>query len=496
MFSWLNKITEKIKSMSNSIDTYKKETIIQSLPTLTYVNRAKKLIDEKKYEEAKEVLIQALELPQKDALVYKYLGATFEKLGNHELATENYQISAELNPQDKLIWQRLGFSLITNKEFERAEKSFENANRVQPANSDTLTGWGMSLMKQLKFSEAREKFAQAINFNKYNFSAVFLCAVMEIKLAMYDKAEPKLSFLANVSPNESNTFELARLKAIKNDIDNAIHYAQKSLSFNSMMLPAYILLGQLYTSKFDKENAIKSFQTAEDKDLKTSSLYAEWGKVLAKFENYEEAKEKLNKANELEPENTEVMAYLGLTYVSLRDFDNAKPLLEKVSAKEPNNIAVKQALAIVSYEQNNIQNALSIFRINDEDAVNCYYMAKCYEKLNDNTKVIDYFEASIRINPTFTSAYIDYAKYLIDKENFAEAQRKLRKALKNDNENIELLNLMFYTSYMLVKDEVYEYNVKEAISIAEHIEAKNPELFRYFEQKAELIRLLEERRPN
>ena len=79
MFNRLKKIIEQIKNISKSIDKYKKETIIQSLPTLTYVNRAKKLIEQNKFSEAEKILIDALSLPQKDALVYKYLGLVYER---------------------------------------------------------------------------------------------------------------------------------------------------------------------------------------------------------------------------------------------------------------------------------------------------------------------------------------------------------------------------------------------------------------------------------
>ena len=169
MSGWLENITKKIKDLSNSIDKYKEETIIQSLPSYTYVNRAKVLIAKGEFDVAEKILQKALELPQKDALVYKYLGAVYEKKGEIDKSVEAYQTSAELNPQDKNIWQRLGFALVSVGKYENAIKSFENSNKVQPSNSDTFTGWGMALMKQGKFAEAQAKFVDAARFNKYNY---------------------------------------------------------------------------------------------------------------------------------------------------------------------------------------------------------------------------------------------------------------------------------------------------------------------------------------
>lgn len=490
MFDWLKKVIEKIKIFSNSIDKYKKDTIIQSLPVLTFVNRAKKLIEQNKLLEAKKVLTEALELPQKDALVYKYLGVVSEKLGNFEEAAENYQFSAKLNYYDKNIWQRLGFTYISLGKYEQAIKSFENSDKVQSANTDTYTGWGMALMKLKKFEEAADKFETAMKINKYNFSAMFLCAVMEVKLEKYDKAEIKLAFLANVSPNESNTFEYARLKALKDDYESAIHYAQKSLEYNSNMLPSYILLGQIYAQKYDIENSLKVFNTAFNKELISQDLYLEWGMALIKFERYEEAKEKLEKAYKINNESIDICSTLALCLVLLGEIERAKSLLEDVMAIEPDNKKIKQSLGILAYKENDYENAIRYLRM-DEDVLNFYYMGKCYEKLNNREKVIECFNSALEQNPKYLTANINYVQWLINQNEYNEAQRKLRKALKFYPDNIELLNLMFIVSYTLVKENICEYNIRETLSIAHRIENINFDKFKYSEQKAELEILLQ-----
>lgn len=238
------------------------------------------------------------------------------------------------------------------------------------------------------------------------------------------------------------------------------------------------------------ENSLKYFETAQEKKLTNAALYLEWGKVLEKFEQFDEAILKLLKALEFEPDNIEINSYLGLCYASRKEFDEAQPLLEKVLAKEPENKIVKQALGIVAYEHDDINKALELLRADDEDAVNSYYLAKCYEKMNNDTKVKDYYENAILFNPKYIAAFTDYSRYLISRNEYPEAQRKLRKALKADENNIILLNLMFYVSYILVKENLCEYNVKETLSIAEKVENIDRNLFEYPEQKAELTAIL------
>ncbi|MBQ3642724.1 hypothetical protein II906_12485, partial [bacterium] len=70
-----------------------------------------------------------------------------------------------------------------------------------------------------------------------------------------------------------------------------------------------------------------------------------------------------------------------------------------------------------------------------------------------------------------------------------------RKALKHFENNTDLLNLMFFVSYILVKDNFSDYNVKEALAIADKIEKSGAE-FKYDEQRQEIKRLLGEREKN
>ena len=74
MFNKLKKIYDDIKNLNKSVNNYQNDTIIQSLPTVAYVNKAKKLIEAKDYKSATEVLLSAIDISDKDPLVYKYLG--------------------------------------------------------------------------------------------------------------------------------------------------------------------------------------------------------------------------------------------------------------------------------------------------------------------------------------------------------------------------------------------------------------------------------------
>ena len=94
MSSWIKNIIDRIKDLNGSVDSYRKDSIIQSIPTVAYVNKAKKLIDSKQYDEAEVVLREALDISTQDSRVYKYLGKIYEY---------NYKFQLQLQEQTQQL---------------------------------------------------------------------------------------------------------------------------------------------------------------------------------------------------------------------------------------------------------------------------------------------------------------------------------------------------------------------------------------------------------
>lgn len=488
MFSWIKNICENIKDLNFSVDKYKSDSIIQSLPTVAYVNKAKKLITEKKYDEAEMLLNKALDISEQDALALKYLGKINEQKNKFSEAVGYYITSSKLNPNDKEIWLRLGMSQLNAGLLNDAINSFEQANKVTPYNTDIHTGWGMTLMKLKKYALARDKFLTATKISKYNFTAILLSAVMEMKLQDYDSAEMKLKFLSKVAPNESSTYEYSRLKLLKSDYDSAIKYAKKSIEINKQMLPAYFILGEIYSIKKDLKNTEKIFQQGINNDLENSTLHFEWGKAYVRLFEFNKAKEQFTKA--LGDSTNELNARIGLAL--LNAYENDFKLLNELKEKHGENVYIQEAIGLEKLYTGKIEDAIDMFkkalRTDDKQTYNYYHLIQAYKQLNDTYKIKEFYEKFTRENPEYINGFIDYAKWLININDFADAQRKLRRAEKLDKNNTEILNLLFLTQYTLVKNNICEYNIREAITLAQKIQTLGH--LEYENEKIELETIL------
>ncbi len=486
MFNWLKNIYKNVKGLNSVIEKYKNDTVVQSLPVIAYVNKAKKLFEQRNFDEAEEILLKALDIGE-DALVYKYLGKIQEQRGQYKPAAGYYEKSAYLNPNDKEIWLRLGMSELYSGMFNEAISSFERADKINPMNTDVYTGWGMALMRLKKYANAKDKFVFASKISKYNYTAILLSAVMEIRLGEYSSAEEKLSFLSKVAPNETSHYEYAHLKLIKSDYENAIIYANKALSINKQMLPAYFVLGETYSILNESENTHKTFQTALDNDLDSPILHFEWGKACVRLLEFDKAKEQFSKA--LEKDSNYIDAKLGLALIN--SYNDDFTLLNEFKEKHASNVYIQEAMGIQCLHNNETEEAVSMFKkalkTDKKQTYNYYNLAQAYIKNENKDKVKEYFEKFLEKNPNNLKGILDYSKWLINVSDFSQAQRKLRKAEKLSNDS-EILNLLFLTHYTLVKNNLSEYNIKEALAIAQ--KAQTLGRFDYITQKQELEDIL------
>ena len=480
---------KNIKKFNKQVENYKNDTVIQSLPAIAYVNKAKKLINDKKYNDAKELLILALDISPDDALVLKYLGKIFENEKNFSTAVQYYEKSSGLNIHDKEIWLRLGMCYLYTGNFEKSIMAFEKANMYTPNNTDVYTGWGMALMRQKKYALAKDKFNYACTISKYNYTAILLSAVMEKRLGEYEIAEEKISFLIKVAPNESSLYEYSHLKLIKQNYDEAIEYANKTIECNKLMLPAYFILAEAYSILKDSENVCQTFNKALEVDLDSPSLHFEYGKCAIRLLDFKKAREEFLLAIKKDNNNEDAKIGLALLDAYNMNFD----LLEEVKNKNLNNVYVQEAIGYQYLSEKRFSEAVDIFKNalkTDCNQTYVYYgLVLAYIGLDEKMKIKENFEIFTQKNPKYLKGLLDYSQWLINVSDFEEAQRKLRKAQKLEDTNTLLLNMLFLSQYALVKKNVSEYNIKEAISVA--LKAIEAGEFKYYPEKQELETMLE-----
>lgn len=487
MFDYLKKILEQVREISQNVDDYRKLSPSGAMPAVAQVNKAIKLLKHKKKQEAEALLLEAVDLYPGNEAVFRTLGYFYETEREFVKAADFFQKALNLNPIKKDLFMRLGYAQLSARLNEEARKTFERAKNVFKSDADIITGYGMALYRLEKFEEARVELVKAFAIDSHNLNALFLTATIDVMFGDYERAETRLSLLVKVAPNTAHLYEYAKLKKLKADYDSAITLAKRALETNKNFLPVYLLLAEIYNTKFEVQEALEWIKKAEDNELFSASLYMARANIYMFQEDFEQALAAYKKVLEFEQEKTTDMKIL-ICEILLGNLEGKEDAVKALTKDDDCEVA-RMLLGVWNYKNGNLIAAEENFRkalqITLKLPVVYYLMAKIYEAGEDNYKTEKYYELAIEKNPYHFQAYKNFVEYYLKHEDFEQARFKIKKALKVFPNDTYFENLLFHTGFHLLNSQSSEYNVKELLKLAEKLEKNSS--FLYADEKNALL---------
>ncbi len=156
---------------SKGTSTTDKET--KKIPTPA--EKAKALRDqaaglmEKNPNEAKSLLIQAIEMEPNSLQSYFLLGSAYMKLKDYPRAMENLQKAGDLDPKFPDTFFNLGYLYAMKKDYPKAEEMYDRVVKLAPPYLDeALCNLGMVQEKQGKKTQSIENLERALSVNPKN----------------------------------------------------------------------------------------------------------------------------------------------------------------------------------------------------------------------------------------------------------------------------------------------------------------------------------------
>lgn len=488
---YLKHIINWIKRLDVEVNDYKKISQTPSLPSIAYVNWALKLIDEGKIPEAEEKLVSSTLMAHRTPEAYINLGILKVREGKFDEAGELYIKALRLDRNSAKAHCFLGNVLTEKGKYKEAEKKFNYALKLEPNNADIYLNWGISLIRQRKFILAKEKFELASKFNKSNLTSLYFLALTDTELGDTEKAKEKFEILVEAMPDHYEAFYyLAYIYYKDKNYDESLLYALKSLAINSKKIETYMLISENYMNLNKEEDCLKHYELGENSTMINYYFLVSWGISLQHFERYEESKEKFQRAIEMQPDNELALGYLGLSFYKTNDYDAALHYLNKTLEINPQNIFALDTFGQIHYDRENYKEAVKYFEAvlkNSAKAVKTYgKIADSYFLDGNIQKANEFYGKALEYQPNEIKNYVNYAKILIEQRNYDLALKKLHSAYKLDERDFDCLNLMFYTNYMLAKENFSEYNVERAMEIVRKLEKDYPDSFSFKDEKNEL----------
>ena len=255
-----------------------------------------------------------------------------------------------------------------------------------------------------------------------------------------------------------------------------------------------MLIAELYLKMDDEINSIKYFEQGSLEGTVNCNYLNSWGIALQEFGKMDESKEKLQQSIDINQTNEIAITYMGFAYYKTNDHQKATEYFEKAIEIKEKNIVALEGLGQIHFEKQDYQKAAYYFekalQYSSKAVSNYNKIANCHFTQGNVQKAIEYYKKAVEYQPNEIKVYIDFAKALIEEKDHKLAMTQIKKAHKLDENNTESLNILFYLKYILAKEKLYDYNIQEAISIAEKIEDIDPNLFCYRTEKDELQKRL------
>ena len=438
--------------------------------------------------QAVDNLKEAIALDSKNSDLHLKLAGAYERLGKIDLAAEEYNLALSKtgsndeilmsleniwrqkvndNPQDAEAHANLGAVLQKKKDYEGALAQYHKAESINPSNTNTRLNMGTLYQEQKDYETAIEAYDTITNFNP-NFMLAYLykaqcykalgkkdAAIENYKLAlnldpsnqdiknelynMYETSmtpEEKLAYLKKQTEEEPNNAGLLYNYAYElhkaNRIAEAIPYYNQVIKLAPKNENAYINLAQAYTqqSSYDKARSVLNDAQGlfpENKTIKkqlasidaetVSLLYNDASKLYAE-KKYQEA---INIYNKIVPITPEALLGIGACYQAMNN----------------NKMAAQSYAKSLQLDPKNVETA--------------YFTALAYANANDYENAKTYAKKALALNPDHKStkdliayvteqestALMDKALSMIDKQQYTEAMNVLNNVIKSDQQNAD-----------------------------------------------------------
>ena len=284
-----------------SIPHYDSQQIIAHTSEMPSLDRASRLMNNQRYEEALLLLNHAIDRnPTSLVAVYNHGVCHFELAKNSTqpektlkhlaAAEESFMRAQTLNPRIIVIYYKLGKIALVQKQYEKARKQYQNALDVEPDNAVTHFNIAGVYDEEQRFNQAIVHYKKAIELDKdfiyaYNNLGLIYEAV---KLPKEAESVYKKALERQESYNYAR-LNLGNLYAEQGKLDAAEKMYQQALKYEPENAWAHLYLGNIYFQNDEYEKAAASYRQSIERNPQYSTTYYLHAVSLSRLKRYDEA---------------------------------------------------------------------------------------------------------------------------------------------------------------------------------------------------------------
>ena len=260
----------------------------------------------KQYQKSVEILKRAQNEQNISSVNYN-LGFTFKEMGNYEDAIECFESVITENPDDVLTYNHLGSIYLLQKNYEKSVNSFKHGLQVDQNHPILNYNLARCYAESKNYRESIKYFEKALRTRPGWIEAV-------------------------------RDFSDVLVKCQKNS--SAQELVERTIKIHPQNADLLCILGNIFLSQFDYENAAKVFEKAEEIEPNDIKILMGFSEALEKGDKIDEALEKAVEAADISPLNPDVRKRYIHTLLSAQKFDQALEHVKELEETEGDDLQV------------------------------------------------------------------------------------------------------------------------------------------------------------
>lgn len=421
-------------------------------------------------EEAKQVLLAALQNDPLHAASQGYLAETRFFLGEKQAAQADLQKAIELSPASgyfylvRALWQR------ASGDIQGAFDSIQTSIRFEPSNEFSWDVLGNLYARQQRYAEAVQAFRSALRL-KPNFPqasanlALSLAALGEASAARQtlmattptgDIVDAAAWLGVGIAEEKQGRFaeaERAYRKALEinpafadawNSLGNylirvsrnteAEEALRQAVKHRPNFAPSWVTLGDVALQRGDKPGAKEAYEKATMADPKNAGGWFGLGLARRELGDYANAVTAMEKAVRLVPPKSAGWAFLGEMQFRTGQRDAAFKSFQEAEKLESKNEAALGGLSMYygmsGDPGKSLDYALRALAVNSASAHHWNSKGYALLKLHRYAEAIPALETATRLQPDLTAAWVNLGEAYLRAKQLGKAISTLEQALK------------------------------------------------------------------
>ena len=260
----------------------------------------------KQYQKSVEILKKAQHEQNISSVNYN-LGFTFKEMGNYEDAIECFESVITENPDDVLTYNHLGSIYLQQKNYEKSVNSFKHGLQVDQNHPILNYNLARCYAESKNYRDSIKYFEKALRTRPGWIEAV-------------------------------RDFSDVLVKCQKNS--SAQELVERTIKMHPQNADLLCILGNIFLSQFDYDNAVKTFEKAEEIEPNDVKILMGFSEALEKGDRIDEALEKAVEAADLSPLNPDVRKRYIHTLLSAQKYDQALEHVKELEETEGDDLQV------------------------------------------------------------------------------------------------------------------------------------------------------------